>query len=103
MDCDTLKRQIKNWYIQVQEESLAPARMVMFMREHASRCTTCLADAMVNHEIDRIIKRYLPEDKIPEDLRVHDRASLSMAALAALNIPEEDDAGTDAEDTDEQG
>ena len=103
MDCDTLKRQIKNWYLQVQEESLAPARMVMFMREHASRCTTCLADAMVNHEIDRIIKRYLPEDKIPEDLRVHDQGSLSMAALAALNLPDDDDAEADGaeEDTNE--
>jgi hypothetical protein len=90
MDCDTLKRQIKNWYLQVQDESLAPARMVMFMRDHAGNCPTCLADPMVNHEIDRIIKRYLPEDKIPEELRVHDRASLSMAALAAINTPEDE-------------
>ena len=89
MDCDTLKRQIKNWYLQVQDASLAPARMVMFMREHVRNCPVCLADPMVNHEIDRIVKRYLPEDKIPEELRTHDHRSMSMAALAAITSAEE--------------
>ncbi len=87
MECNTLKRLIKNWYINVQEESLAPARMVIFMREHVNKCTICLADSMVNREIDRIIERYLPADKIPDELKVHDRSSLSIAALAALDTP----------------
>ncbi len=97
MECDTLKRLIKNWYLQVQDESLAPARMVMFMRDHVRKCTTCLVDSLVNREIDRIIERYLPADKIPEEIKVHDRASLSMAALAAMEISD-DDEGKNRED-----
>jgi len=84
MECNTLKRLIKSWYLQVQEEALAPARMVILMRDHVEKCTTCLTDSMVNREIDRIVERYLPADKIPEELKVHDRGRLSLSALAAI-------------------
>ena len=42
---------ITNWYIQVQDESMAPARMVDFMRNHVPTCPTCMADPLIEVEI----------------------------------------------------
>jgi len=66
MECDRLKRLIKNWYGQVQDETMAPARMVAFMRQHVADCTTCLRDPFVRPEIEKITNIILP----PEKLRV---------------------------------
>jgi hypothetical protein len=69
MECERLKRLIKNWYLQVQDEAMAPARMVDFMRKHVDECSTCLADQIVELEIKRITEIVLPPSKIPKALR----------------------------------
>lgn len=69
MECDRLKKLIKNWYVQVQDEAMAPARMVDFMRSHIYDCLTCMADPIVEIEIKRITEMVLPPTKIPKAVR----------------------------------
>ena len=69
MECERLKKLIKNWYVQVQDEAMAPARMVDFMRKHVDECSTCLGDQNVELEIKRITEIVLPPSKIPKALR----------------------------------
>ncbi|MCF6290072.1 MAG: hypothetical protein L3J03_03630 [Desulfobacterales bacterium] len=63
MNCDRLKKQIKNWYLQVQSETMAPARMVSFMHQHLAECEECLADPGVKQEIEKISVIVLPPVK----------------------------------------
>lgn len=63
MECDRLKKLIKNWYHQVQEETMAPARMITFMRHHVADCKVCLSDPFVRPEIDKITAIILPPEK----------------------------------------
>jgi len=66
MKCDRLISLIKNWYLKVQEEAMAPARMVAFMEKHISQCEECLADPDVRREADKIREIVLPPSKIPK-------------------------------------
>ena len=84
MECERLKRLIKNWYMQVQDESMAPARMVDFMRNHIGDCATCLGDPIVELEVKRITEIVLPPSKIPKAVRREEA--------------QEENAGPDAED-----
>jgi hypothetical protein len=66
MKCDRLISLVKNWYIKVQEEAMAPARMVAFMEKHISLCEECLADPDVKQEADKIREIVLPPSKVPK-------------------------------------
>ena len=66
MKCDRLISLIKNWYLKVQEEAMAPARMVAFMEKHISQCEECLADPDVRREADKIREIVLPPSKVPK-------------------------------------
>ena len=66
MKCNRLISLIKNWYLKVQEESMAPARMVAFMEKHISQCEECLADPDVKQEAEKIREIVLPPSKIPK-------------------------------------
>ena len=63
MQCDRLISLIKSWYVKVQEEAMAPARMVAFMEKHISQCEECLADPDVKQEVDKIREIVLPPSK----------------------------------------
>jgi len=69
MECERLKRLIKSWYMQVQDEAMAPARMVDFMRTHLADCLDCMADPGVEKEVNRITEIILPPSKIPKAVR----------------------------------
>jgi hypothetical protein len=69
MECDRLKKLVRNWYVQVQDEAMAPARMVDFMRNHVAGCLTCMADPLNEIEIKRITEIVLPPTKIPKAIR----------------------------------
>ena len=69
MECERLKKLIKNWYCQVQDETMAPARMVDFMNNHTSDCSTCMADPVIEIEIKRITEIVLPPAKITKAAR----------------------------------
>jgi len=66
MKCDRLISLVKNWYLKVQEEAMAPARMVAFMEKHISQCEECLADPDVKQEVDKIREIVLPPSKTPK-------------------------------------
>ena len=66
MKCNRLISLIKNWYLKVQEEAMAPARMVAFMEKHISQCEECLADPDVRQEADKIREIVLPPSKVPK-------------------------------------
>ena len=63
MECKRLIKLIKSWYLAVQDESLAPARMVSFMQSHITNCDVCLTDLEVQHEVDKITEIILPPAK----------------------------------------
>ncbi len=63
MECERLQRLVKQWYTQVQDEAMAPARMVMFMEQHIDECHDCLADPLVRGEIAKITEIILPPEK----------------------------------------
>jgi hypothetical protein len=90
MECERLKKLIKNWFVLVQDEAMAPARMVDFMRKHVDDCPTCLGDQIVELEIKRITEIVLPPSKIPKALRREEAQEKKKAG------PEGEDAETEA-------
>ena len=68
MDCGRLEKLIKTWYVQVQDEALAPARMLDFMEKHLASCEVCMVDADVRHEVKRISEIVLPPAKMRKDV-----------------------------------
>ncbi len=70
MQCERLIKQIKAWYIHVSNETMAPARMVSFIKKHAAECDICLADPDLQEEIEKITEIVLPESKIPKAVRM---------------------------------
>ncbi|OIP48195.1 MAG: hypothetical protein COZ12_06040 [Deltaproteobacteria bacterium CG_4_10_14_3_um_filter_60_8] len=79
MDCGRLEKLIKTWYVQVQDEALAPARMLDFMEKHLADCEVCLVDADVRHEVQRIAEIVLPPAKMRKDVTA-DEGELAAAA-----------------------
>jgi hypothetical protein len=69
MECDRLNRLVRSWYVQVQDETLAPARMVEFMRKHVESCDDCLADSEVVDEVKRITELVLPPSKMTKQVK----------------------------------
>lgn len=69
MQCERLINQIKIWYTNVRDETMAPARMVSFMEHHATTCGICVKDPDVKDEIAKITEMILPESKIPKAVR----------------------------------
>ncbi|MDA8418852.1 MAG: hypothetical protein M0Z90_07455 [Desulfobacteraceae bacterium] len=64
MECERFKKLLKSWYIQVQNEALAPARMVDFMENHVEGCPVCKMDPEAKKDIAKIITLVLPQEKI---------------------------------------
>ena len=69
MQCERLIKMIKSWYIHVRDETMAPARMISFIEEHAISCDICRQDPDLKDEISRITELVLPESKIPKAVR----------------------------------
>ncbi len=72
MECERLIRLIKDWYLRVKQETMAPARMMQFVDQHIKECETCRADAGLQEEIEKIREFVLPESKIPKAIRVQE-------------------------------
>ncbi len=86
MECNRLKNLIKEWYLQVKEEAMAPARMVTFMQQHVADCEVCLADANVKHELEKISALVLPPPKEPKVLRARENKEAKADVGAADKI-----------------
>ena len=106
MECERLQRLVKSWYAQVQEESMAPARMVSFMEKHIAECAFCLADPLVRQDIEKITAIILPPSKIrkPSPGEEDDLAS-EPGEEAGISedddLPAVDDAGSEEEEAED--
>jgi len=106
MECERLNRLVRSWYVQVQEEALAPARMVEFMEKHLKGCGACLADPDVRAEVRKITEIVLPASKmvkaVREDEEEVDDAPLPYdAGEDEDELSVEDDGEVDEGDEDE--
>ena len=70
MQCQRLLKQTKAWYIHVSNETMAPARMISFIKDHAIDCDICRKDPDLEEEIEKITEMILPESKIPKAVRM---------------------------------
>ncbi len=97
MDCERLQTLIKTWYLQVQDEALAPARMVSFMENHIEGCEACLNDPVVKKEVEKITSIVLPPSKIPK--AVKDKEAKEKAEAEAEEVEtEETEEGEETEE-----
>lgn len=97
MQCERLVTMIKSWYLHVRDETMAPARMVSFMEQHAERCEICLQDSDLKEEIARITELVLPESKIPKAVR----QKTEQAAQESNKIEDVTNDENDSEDSEE--
>lgn len=91
MQCERLIKMIKSWYIHVQDETMAPARMVSFMKKHAKSCEVCLQDADLKEEFAKITEIVLPESKIPKAIRQKNEQTAQKEAEIEDESSEVDD------------
>ena len=70
MQCNRLLDLSKQWYLHVRDETMAPARMVQFIKQHVTGCPICQEDPDIQDEILRITEIVLPESKIPKAVRL---------------------------------
>jgi len=75
MECEQLIRLIKDWYLRVKQETMAPARMMQFVDQHVKGCPTCQSDLLLPDEVEKIREFVLPESKIPKPARLLDDSS----------------------------
>lgn len=100
MQCERLIKMIKSWYIHVREETMAPARMVGFIEEHASTCDICMQDPDLIGEIAKITELVLPESKIPKAVRQQNIKDKEPEP-EVVEESEEEEVETTVEDDDE--
>ncbi len=96
MQCQRLLQLTKQWYLHVKDETMAPARMVQFIKQHVAGCQTCQQDPDIEGEIVRITEIILPESKIPKAVRLKQEAE--DAERQELEDAEDEDNGDDSED-----
>ncbi len=97
MKCERLVGLTKKWYIHVRDETMAPARMVQFLKNHVSTCEICQTDPDIESEIEKITEIILPESKIPKAVRLQQEQD-DIAENAAREEAEE---GEKSDDEDE--
>ncbi len=103
MECQRLNKMIRSWYVQVQDETLAPARMVEFMEQHIENCDECLIDPGIQDELKKIIAIVLPVSKMTKPPKRATKVLAEMPTRKDLEgIKDEDDDGeVDDEDDDD--
>ena len=95
MQCNHLIRLMKDWYLHVQQETMAPARMMQFAERHIASCEECQQDTELADEIEKIREMLLPESKIPKSKRDVQSATPEIS-------PEEDEGLNNGKDVEEQ-
>ena len=102
MKCNRLIGLIKNWYIQVQNEAMAPARMVEFMTNHIAHCEVCTKDSGVREEAKKIREIVLPPSKVPKPAEAEEDDSEEHTAedTESNTYPDDQDEDTDSDESD---
>ena len=95
MQCERLIKMIKSWYMHVRDETMAPARMVSFIEDHAASCDICRLDPDLKEEIAKITELVLPESKIPKAVR-------QKSSLDDEDEPDEEEIDSEDENDDEE-
>ncbi len=98
MKCERLIHLAKNWYVHVKDETMAPARMIQFIKNHAATCEICLTDAELEDEIEKITALILPESKIPKAVRLQQEKE----EMEENDTDEEDEEEEETEDSEEE-
>ena len=101
MQCQRLLKQTKAWYIHVSNETMAPARMISFIKEHAADCDICLEDPDLEEEIEKITEMILPESKIPKAVRMKQEQEREQEEMDSEEDAEDTDDGDDGDDDDD--
>ncbi len=105
MECQRLNKMIRSWYMQVQDETLAPARMVEFMEKHVRSCDDCLMDANIREELKKIIAIVLPPSKMtkaPKSVAAEaPEMPVPTPAKALVEDDEDEDESDDSESDDD--
>jgi hypothetical protein len=105
MQCERLIGLAKSWYTSVRDETMAPARMVQFIKQHVAGCPICEEDPDIQDEILKITELILPESKIPKAVRMkqeQEEAARREAEEEAEDEVEETDEGDDLGDDKEE-
>ena len=79
MKCERLTKLAKSWFTHVRDETMAPARMIGFMEQHAEECPICQEDPDLTGEIAKITELILPESKIPKAVRLQQEEAAAEA------------------------
>ena len=105
MQCDRLIKLAKQWFLHVREETMAPARMVQFIKQHVASCPICQEDPDIEDEIVRITEIILPDSKIPKAVRMKQEAEEAEKHSAVEEVEEkvEEEASEETEGTEENG
>lgn len=99
MQCERLIQLAKQWYIHVKDETMAPARMIQFIKNHAATCEVCLADPDLENEINKITELILPDSKIPKAVRLQQEEEED---IDSDDVEDDEDEDTDSEDDEEE-
>ena len=60
MDCEQLIRLVKEWGLQVKQETMAIARMKLFVDQHIKKCPVCAKDLIMPDELEKIYEYLVP-------------------------------------------
>ncbi len=103
MQCERLLKLAKNWLLSVKDETMAPARMIQFIKDHVETCDLCLADPDIQDEIEQITTLILPESKIPKAVRLQQEKENSYnEELEKAKEDKEKSAGEEEEEEEEE-
>lgn len=105
MQCERLINLSKNWFLHVKDETMAPARMIQFIKDHVATCDICLGDPDIQDEIEKITELILPESKIPKAVRLQqEKENNPEEEVEEVEAEEEEKEKeeTDEEETDEE-
>jgi len=103
MECEQLIRLIKDWYLRVKQETMAPARMMQFVDQHVKGCRICQVDLLLSDEVEKIREFVLPESKIPKAVRSLDDSSTPEISPDGDDEYDEDDEFSDDREDDLDG
>jgi hypothetical protein len=98
MECEQLIRLIKDWYVRVKQETMAPARMMQFVDQHVKGCRVCQTDLLLPEEVEKIRDFILPEAKIP---KIRSSDDSSTPEISPDEGDEMDEDGEFSDDSDE--
>lgn len=105
MQCSQLIRLMKDWYLHVKEETMAPARMMQFAEKHIQSCAVCQQDDALAEEIEKVRDFVLPESKIPKGERDDEEATPEISPAdeeESENVEEDEDEFADDFDEDDE-